>query len=738
MTSPARAETCQECADDAAASKPREVLTLTIANMDCPTEEAILRKALEGVEGVRSLEFDLMARTLRVSHGLSDPAPILTAITALGMTPVVEESVTRSTGPALSRRQWIRMSVAGVAAIGAEVVAYATGAETSLLVAGLALFAILTGGLETLEKGWIALRTLSLNMNLLMSAATMGAIAIGEWPEAAVVIWLFGIAEMIEALSLDRARDAIRKLMALAPETATTLQPDGTWQELRAEAVPLGAIVRVKPGERIALDGIVETGQSSVDQAPITGESIPVEKGAGDPVFAGTINERGTFEFRVTSAKGETTLDCIARSVQQAQGQRAPTQRFVDRFARVYTPVVFVIALLVATVPPLLFGQPWYDWIYKALVLLVIACPCALVISTPVTVVSGLAAGARHGILVKGGLYLEQGRRLRAVALDKTGTVTHGKPSLTDVLPVAHLDREEVLRLAASLEALSEHPVATSVVAAYRGPPLAAVQSFEALPGRGVKGLIDGTLYYLGNHRLAEEIGACTPNLEAKLEELETEGKTAMVLASDHTPIAVLSVADTVRDSSRQAIARLKDLDVEVVMLTGDNARTAQAVARQVGIEYVRANLLPEDKLRAIETLLSEGPVGMVGDGVNDAPALARASIGFAMGAAGTDTAIESADVALLEDDLRKLPDFILLSRRTAAVLWQNIVFAIGVKVAFFVLTFTGYASLWLAVFADMGASLIVVANGLRLLSTGQRGERHTPVAHSAPQAHGS
>ncbi|MFN3809036.1 MAG: heavy metal translocating P-type ATPase [Roseateles asaccharophilus] len=693
-----------------------------IEQMDCPTEESLLRKALEGMPGINGLQFDLMSRRLAVSHSLPDEAPITAAIERLGMAPVLQDlsrpapAVNRDFGTGISKAQWLRMAGAGLLAIGAEVMAFSGMGESSWPVVAASLAAIALGGFETLKKGWIALRTLSLNMNLLMTIAVIGAALIGQWPEAAVVIWLFGIAEMIEALSLDRARNAIRKLMDLAPETALVKQADDRWEEVKAETVPLSALVRVRPGERIALDGVVVSGASAVNQAPITGESMPVEKNPGDTVFAGTINERGTLEFEVRSRKGETTLDRIARSVQEAQGQRAPTQRFVDRFASVYTPIVFALAIAIAVIPPLFFGAAWFDWTYKALVMLVIACPCALVISTPVTVVSGLAAAARRGILIKGGLYLEQGRLLRAVALDKTGTLTHGRPALTDTVPQGSLSQSEVLRLAASLDALSEHPVATAIVNGYGNQPHATVQRFEALAGRGVRGDIDGQTYYIGNHRLATELGVASEPVRALLEQFEAQAKTAVVLATDKQALAVLAVTDTVRDSSKQAVAELKRLGVEPVMLTGDNGKTAAAVAAQVGITDARGDLLPQDKLEAIEKLASQGPVGMVGDGVNDAPALAKSNIGFAMGAAGTDTAIETADVALMQDDLRKLPEFITLSRRVGSVLKTNIAFAIATKVVFMVLAFTGHASLWLAILADMGASLAVVFNGLRLL----------------------
>ena len=435
-------------------------------------------------------------------------------------------------------------------------------------------------------------------------------------------------------------------------------------------------------------------------------------------MFAGTINESGSFEFRVTAAANASTLARIIHAVEAAQGSRAPTQRFVDQFARLYTPVVFAVALAVAVLPPLVFGGPWLDWIYKALVLLVIACPCALVISTPVSIVSGLAAAARHGILIKGGVYLEEGRKLKWLALDKTGTITHGKPALTDFVVWGDANPATSRLLAASLAARSDHPVSLAVARAAEGEGLIPcdVADFAALPGRGVRGSVDDHSYHLGNHRLVEELGVCSPELESRLAALEAEGKTVVMLVGPEGVQALFAVADTVKENSRQAIADLHTLGVKTMMLTGDNPHTATAIAGQVGIDRSRGNLLPEDKLREVEQLSTDGKTGMVGDGINDAPALARADIGFAMGAAGTDTAIETADVALMDDDLRKLPTFVRLSRATASVLKQNIALALGIKAVFLVLTFTGQATMWMAVFADMGASLLVVGNGLRLL----------------------
>jgi Cd2+/Zn2+-exporting ATPase len=683
------------------------------------------------------MQFNLIQRELTVQHRLPSVDAIVATLQALDMAPALKSDtltgavdLTAGAGDGafkISRRKWLLMALSGMTAVGAEVVAWSGGQDGSWLVIGLALAAILSGGLDTLKKGWIALRNFSLNMNFLMSLAVIGAAVIGQWPEAAVVIFLFALAEMIEALSLDRARNAIKGLMAMAPDLATVQGAGGEWREIATGEVALAALIRVKPGARVPLDGVVTEGQTTINQAAITGESMPVEKQAGDQVFAGTINERGSFVYRVSALQANSTLARIIKSVQQAQGERAPTQRFVDQFARYYIPAVVLAALLVAALPPLLMGAAFYPWLYKALVLLVIACPCALVISTPVTVVSGLAAAARNGVLIKGGVYLEMGRKIKALALDKTGTLTLGKPRVTDVQlvqPVAAGDGSRLLqlqRLAGSLASRSDHPVSGAVAAHWQGlghaGNLFEVSAFEALTGRGVQGSIDGRQFYLGNHRLVHEMDICSPALEARLSALESEGKTTVVLCSATEPLLILAVADTVRGIAAEAVARLHAVGVEAVMLTGDNAHTAQAIAAQVGISDARGDQLPQDKRDAINDLRARyGCVGMVGDGINDAPALAQADIGFAMGAAGSDTALETADVALMDDDLRKIADFIRLSKKTHTVLMQNITLALGIKAIFLVLALTGEATLWMAVFADMGASLLVVFNGLRLL----------------------
>ena len=688
-----------------------------IEQMDCPTEQGLIEARLGKMSGVHTLEFNLLSRVLGVWHELADEQVLRTAISELGFSaqPLDQNEPLASTA-VTPNKPWWPLALAGVAALAAELL-HLTEIAPQWVVAGVALLAILLCGLSTYKKGWVALKNRNLNINALMSIAVTGAVLIGQWPEAAMVMFLFALAELIEAKSLDRARQAIHGLLALTPEQATVLQPDGRWLAVLTSQVSIGSQVRVRPGERISLDGVVSAGQSAVNQAPITGESLPVDKRPGDSLFAGTINQDGELHYQVSAAADNSTLARIIHAVEQAQGTRAPTQRFVDQFSRIYTPAVFALALAVAILPPLLDGA-WLEWAYRALVLLVIACPCALVISTPVTIVSGLAAAARRGILVKGGVYLELGHQLRALALDKTGTLTYGRPVQTDylLLPGAIGDPAQ---LAASLAQRSDHPVSQAIArhAEQQGLALLPVGNFTALLGRGVCGVLDDQLYQLGNHRLVEELGLCSPALEAQLEPLERQGKSVVLLCSPSQVLAVFAVADTLKESSQIAIAELHQLGIKTCMLTGDNAHTAAAIAQQAGIDEAHGNLLPEHKLAAILALQNNGQiVGMVGDGINDAPALAQANIGFAMAAAGSDSAIETADVALMDDDLRKIPTFIRLSRRTAAILKQNIALALGVKALFLLITLTGHASLWMAVFADMGVSLLVVANGLRLL----------------------
>ena len=714
---------CATAAAPLAAPAPAGGLLLRIPAMDCPTEEGQIRRALEGFADVRGLRFDLPARALTVDAPAASWEAVTAAIHRLGF-----QTETLSAPPAATdttkaqRAELVKLVAALAVAIGAELLHFFAPDDMTWRVAGMAVaaVAIALSGLMVFRKGLASLVRGQLNINALMSVAVIGAFAIGQWPEAAMVMALYSLAELIEARSVERARNAITGLLALSPEQAEVRQPDGQWARVDAKAVPVGATVRVKPGERFALDGTVTAGQGAVDQSPVTGESIPVDKAAGDTVFAGTINQSGSLEFTVTRPAGDTVLAGIIHAVEAAQGQRAPTQRFVDRFAAVYTPAVFVLAVAVAIGTPLLLGWPWLTGVYKALVLLVIACPCALVISTPVTVVSGLAAAARRGILIKGGVHLEQARKLKVLALDKTGTLTEGRPRLVaQQVLVAGMGEAHVLRIARSLAARSDHPVSQAVAAGLPGDAL-PVEGFGAEMGRGVLGRVDGRDVVLGNHRWVHDRGQCSPELEALMQTHEAQGRTVSLLADGRQVLALFAVADTTKATSREAVAELKALGVRPVMLTGDNPSTAQAIASQVGIADVQANLLPQDKQQAVAALGTQGAVGMVGDGVNDSPSLAAAAVGFSMGAAGTDTAKEAADVLIMNDDLRKVPETIRLSKRTYAVLWQNIALALGIKAVFFVLAVFGSATMWMAVFADMGASLLVVFNGLRLLRAGK------------------
>ncbi|MBU6253175.1 MAG: heavy metal translocating P-type ATPase [Alphaproteobacteria bacterium] len=716
--------------------EPAGIPVFRIPTMDCAAEEGEIRHALAKLPGLRSLSFQLGARTLAIDAPPESIPQALDAIRKAGFKPVPLSDSTaqdddhdhtghdhhhdHNHGGFALPEGLPRYALALLLALGAESISFFAPQSLTFSGIGMALAAAAIGlaGFSTYVKGWAALRNLRLNINALMTVAVTGAFLIGQWPEAAMVMALYAIAELIEARSVDRARNAIKGLLDMTPEKAEVKQADGSWAESLVKTVAIGAIVRVKPGARVPLDGVIVTGSTSVDQSPVTGESIPVDKAVGDPVFAGTINATGMVEAQVSAAANGTLLARIIHAVEQAQGSRAPTQQFVDRFASIYTPAVFALALAVCLLSPWLMDWTWMQAIYKALVLLVIACPCALVISTPVTVVSGLAAAARRGILIKGGIHLEGARKIKAIALDKTGTITQGKPKLvaTEVL-TNDQEESQVLRWASDLAGHSDHPVSKAIAQGLGIQGNGQLESFTALPGRGIEAKTGGLTLILGNHRLIEERGLCSPKIEARLAEHEAQGRTVTMLASSTQVLAIFAVADTIKESSRQAIAELHALGVASVMLTGDNVATAKAIAKQAGIDDARGNLLPEDKLAAIEELQKKyGYVAMTGDGLNDAPALARSNIGFAMGGAGTDTAMEAADVVIMNDDLRRIPEAIKLSRKTQAILWQNIALALGIKAVFLLLAIFNGATMWMAVFADMGASLLVVFNGLRVL----------------------
>ena len=588
------------------------------------------------------------------------------------------------------------------------------------------ILATLAGGALVFPAAWQALRKLRLDMNVLMTVAVAGAWIIGEHAEAASVVFLFALSELLESWAAGRARRAISSLLKLTPETALRKKADGTTEEIPVTSVAVGDVLAIRSGQRVPLDGEVVTGESAINQAPITGESVPVEKKPGDGVFAGTINGEGSLEVRVTKLASDSTLSRIIRLVEEAGEQKAPTQRFVDKFARIYTPAVFALALLVALLPPLLFHDSWSEWSYRALVLLVIACPCALVIATPVSIVSGLTALARRGVLLKGGTVLESIGKLRALAVDKTGTITEGKPRLTGILPIAALTEDEILSRAAAIDTHSTHPLAEAVTAAAkeRGLTITLADNFQSRTGRGAEAVIGGHPHFIGNHRMAHDLGVCSPEIETKLAEIEARGESLAILG--HRPhescageiLGILSIADTMRADAPEALRRIHAAGVEkVIMLSGDNQRTASTIAAKAGIDEAKGDLLPEQKVEHIRELVSRFQyVGMIGDGVNDAPALALASVGIAMGGIGSDTAIETADMTLMQDDLTKVAEAIHLSRRTLKIIHFNIASALGVKALFLILAFTGHASLWLAILADTGATLLVILNALRLL----------------------
>ena len=699
-----------------------------IPAMDCPLEENQIRAALAPLSGIDRLTFSLGSRTLFLHAAKEVAQQARQAIEALGFQVHLQDDATAgSSTQRRSRLLVLRLGLALVLALAAELIALRfdhgqqAGAD-AWQVAGmtLAVIAIALAGFSTYWKGVQALRQLRLNISALMTVAVTGAFLIGQWPEAAMVMSLYAIAELIEARAVDRARNAVKQLLDLTPATAYVQQPDGAWRTVSLAKVSIGQSIRIRPGARVPLDSLVEEGQTVVDQSPITGESLPVEKQPGDSMYAGTINQGGMIVARTTALANDSMLARIVREVENAQSRRAPTQQFVDRFAAIYTPLVFLLAVGAAIWLSLFTDTRPLEAIYTGLVLLVIACPCALVIATPVTVVSGLTAAARRGILIKGGVYLENAHRLRAIAMDKTGTITQGRPELLSTQIVAtDIPQDKVLMWAHCLSSASDHPVSQAITAglSISTPPL-QTQDFQALPGLGLQARIEGSMRYLGNHRLIETLGVCNSQVEALLESHERQGRTVTLLADESAVLAIFAVADAIKPSSRAAIAELHAQGIHTVMLTGDNQITANAIAEQAGLDTAIGELLPEDKLASIRELQqSHGPSGMTGDGINDAPALAQADIGFAMGKAGTDIAVETADIVLMTDDLRRIPETLALSRHTHAILFQNIALALGIKAVFMVLALSGNATMWMAVFADMGASLLVVFNGLRLLS---------------------
>jgi Cd2+/Zn2+-exporting ATPase len=675
--------------------------------------------------GVTRAVLNFAAAKLTV-EGSFDPKAVIReamqhdgAIARLEGTPVVQTS--RWT----HRLPQLRMAIAGLLILTGWLLGFFGHAPRTAI--PLFAAAMLIGGYATIRQGLRALARFRFDMNGMMTGAVTGAALIGQWEEGATVAFLYAVSNWLEGYTMDRARRSIRALMDLAPKEAR-VRRNGEEIIIPVEDVRVGDLLLVRPGEKIPMDGILRAGTSAVNQAPITGESIPLDKEPGDPVYAGTLNGHAALEVEVTRRAEDTTLARIIHMVEEAQTQRAPSQQFVERFARIYTPAVFALALGLMIVPSLVFGQPWGPWIYRGLALLIVSCPCALVVSTPVTIVSAIANAARHGILIKGGAYLEELGRLKAVALDKTGTLTQGAPEVTDVIPLDGGTPEALLALAAAVEAESEHPLARAVVRAAerRGLTVPKASGFTAIPGRGGQALVNGQAIFVGSPRLFAELGDGAWD-EEHVRILEAQGKTVMLVGISQGPRGILALADQLRPESRQAVADLRAAGIQhVALLTGDNRATAESIARQVGADTVRAEVLPDQKLEAIRALRAEfGSLAMVGDGVNDAPALAASSVGVAMGVAGSDVALETADVALMTDDLSKLPFLMRLGRATVRIIRQNIAFALLIKAVAILAVFPGWLTLWLAVLADMGASVLVTLNGMRMLALKPAGHSH-------------
>lgn len=707
-----------------------------VRGMDCAEETSALRSALSSVEGVNEVSFDLLNARMTVTSAVErfPVAEVVGAVRRAGMTaePLTSAQTTPTPDHEKGRRLRAAFAILGVVLTTAAFVVHAAssgwhaalvGHETGHIPAlsrALYLAAVAAAGWFVAPKAWLAAKSLRPDMHLLMTVAVGGAVILGEFLEAATVTVLFAVSLALEHWSIARARRAVAALVALAPPRARLMKDDGAEEMIDATAVPIGARIVVKPGEKFPLDGRLIDGHTTVNQAPITGESLPVTKGRDSEVFAGTINIDGAVVILATKAASDTTLARIVRMVSEAQSRRAPSEQWVERFARIYTPVVLCLALLVAVLPPLLLNQPWAAWFYQALVLLVIACPCALVISTPVTIVAALVSAARHGILIKGGRFLEVPARLRAVALDKTGTLTAGRPTIQQVVPLSGHSEKELLEIAAAVEMRSQHPLAQAIVqhASSAGIEPRPAHNFQSIAGKGATASINGKLFWVGSHNLLEERSQETPELHAQLSELSASGASVVVIGEEDHVCGFIAIGDSIRPEAKQTVSDLKSLGVQsVVMLTGDNEGTAKAIARQTGVDEFHAELLPEAKVRLVEELVERmGVVAMVGDGVNDAPALARSSLGIAMGAVGTDAAIETADIALMNDDLSRLPWLIRHSRRALHTIYVNIAASLVVKAAFVCLTVIGKASLWAAIAADTGVSLLVVLNALRLL----------------------
>jgi Cd2+/Zn2+-exporting ATPase len=685
-----------------------------VEGMDCHEEVVILERRLKPLAGLEALSADVIGQRLHVQYDAAKltTAEMVDAVGQTGMRMWLEHEEPRASAPDVRARFWLTV-VSGVALMAGLA---ATSLEQPLAAALCFVAGALVGGIYPARRAVTALRTRTVDINVLMVIAVAGALALREWLEGSSVVFLFALAQWLEARTLERARQAIRALVDLTPRDAI-VKRDGTEQQVAVETIAISDVVIVRPGDKVPLDGTVVAGHSDVNEAPMTGESLPVDKAPGDEAYAGTINGRGSLELQVTRVGPDTRLARIIHLVEAAQSRRAPVQSFVDRFARIYTPAVIALAVLVAVVPPLVAGADAATWLYRSLVLLVISCPCALVISTPVSIVSALSAAARNGVLIKGGAHLERLATVRTVAFDKTGTLTRGAPAVTEVITVGSASRADVLRFAAAVETRSEHPIARAIADSARmtGVAVPEAAGFMSIPGMGVEALVGARSVLVGNAALMAQRSVAT---QEDLESIHRDGHTMVFVAVDRVVLGAIAVADPIRDAAREAVELLRSHGIRhVAMLTGDHAGSARVVAETLGVDEYLAGLLPQEKHnRVVAMRAARGAILMVGDGVNDAPALAAADVGVAMGAAGSDAALETADIALMSDELLKIPYALRLARATLFNVKSNVVVSLVLKAAFLILAITGSATLWMAVLADTGASVIVVANALRLL----------------------
>ncbi len=697
--------------------KAHEQHEFRLENLTCANCAMKFEKNIQELPNVSEVVVNFGASKVRVK-GLvtADDLERAGAFDGIKVLPIsVNQSV--QSPPFYKRKENIKTVISLIFLIVGTFISFGTHEANPTAISFFAL-SIVIGGYEMFWSGLKNLSRFYFDMKTLMTIAIIGAVIIGEWREGAVVVFLFAVSEALEAYSMTKARQSIRELMNIAP-TRATIRRNGEVVELGTEEIIIGDTLLIRPGQKIAMDGEVLSGHSSVNQAPITGESMPVGKSKGDEVFAGTLNEEGALEVRVTKRVEDSTIAKIIHLVEEAQAEKAPSQKFVDQFAQFYTPIIIIIALFVAVIPPIFVGD-WYGWIYQGLAVLVVGCPCALVVSTPVAIVTAIGNAAKQGVLIKGGIHLEEMGRIQAIAFDKTGTLTNGYPVVTDIKITNQLPLYDVISKVASVESYSGHPLARAIVhhASSLNIALASVENFQSVTGKGAKASVDGIEVTVGSLKWAEEILMMSDDVKSNVEMLSKQGKSVMIILFDGNYMGYIAVADAIRETSPAILTKLRELGLKhIVMLTGDHPTTAFAIGKMLKLTDVRAGLMPDEKLQAVKMLRDEfGRVAMVGDGMNDAPALAAATVGIAMGGAGTDAALETADVALMADDLEKLPYTIQLSRKALRIIKENIMFALGLKIVALLLIIPGLLTLWIAIFADMGATLLVVLNSMRLL----------------------